>query len=37
MELSQDTLDAIDEALGDLPVTEPRLANFAQEGVKHRA
>ena len=25
VELSQDILDAIDEALGDLPVTEPRL------------
>jgi aryl-alcohol dehydrogenase-like predicted oxidoreductase len=36
VELSQDTLDAIDDALGDLPVTEPRLANFAKEGVKHR-
>jgi aryl-alcohol dehydrogenase-like predicted oxidoreductase len=36
VELSQDVLDAIDEALGDLPVTEPRRANFAQEGVKHR-
>jgi aryl-alcohol dehydrogenase-like predicted oxidoreductase len=36
VELSQDVLDAIDEALGDLPITEPRLANFAQEGVKHR-
>jgi aryl-alcohol dehydrogenase-like predicted oxidoreductase len=36
VELSQDTLDAIDEALGDLAVTEARLANFAKEGVKHR-
>ena len=36
MELSQDTLDAIDEALGDLPVTEARHANFVKEGVKHR-
>ena len=34
--LSRDTLDAIDEALGDAAVTEPRLANFVQEGVKHR-
>ena len=36
MELSRDTLDAIDEALGDVVVTDPRLANFVQEGVKHR-
>ena len=36
VELSQDTLDAIDEALGDLPVTGPVPANFVQEGVKHR-
>jgi aryl-alcohol dehydrogenase-like predicted oxidoreductase len=36
VKLSQDTLDAIDQALGELPVTEVRLANFAQEGVKHR-
>ncbi len=36
VELSQDTLDAIDEALGDLPITEARPANFVQEGVKHR-
>ncbi len=36
VELSDDALEAIDEALGDLPVREPRLANFAEEGVKHR-
>ena len=36
VELSEDVLEAIDEALGDLPVREPRLANFAEEGVKHR-
>ena len=36
VELSQDVLDAIDEGLGDLPITEPRHANFVQEGVKHR-
>ena len=36
VELSRDVLDAIDEALGDLPITEPRRANFAEEGVKHR-
>jgi hypothetical protein len=34
--LSQDVLDAIDEALGDVVVTGPRLAPFAQEGTKHR-
>jgi aryl-alcohol dehydrogenase-like predicted oxidoreductase len=36
VELSQDTLEAIDEALGDLPVREPKRANFVTEGVKHR-
>jgi aryl-alcohol dehydrogenase-like predicted oxidoreductase len=36
VELSQDTIDAIDDALGDLPIAEARLANFVQEGVKHR-
>jgi aryl-alcohol dehydrogenase-like predicted oxidoreductase len=36
IELSQDTLDAIDEALRDVLVSGPRLANFVQEGVKHR-
>jgi aryl-alcohol dehydrogenase-like predicted oxidoreductase len=36
IELSQDVLDAIDEALADVLITEPRLANFVQEGVKHR-
>ena len=36
VELSQDTLDAIDEALDDLPITEARRANFVQEGVTHR-
>jgi aryl-alcohol dehydrogenase-like predicted oxidoreductase len=35
-ELSQDVLDAIDEALGDVVVEGPTLANFVQEGVKHR-
>ncbi len=34
--LSQDTLDAIDEALEGTAVTEPRLANFVKEGVTHR-
>ena len=36
VELSQDTLDAIDEALADVMVTEPRRANFVKEGVTHR-
>ena len=36
VKLSQDTLDAIDEALSDIAVTEPRHANFVKEGVKHR-
>jgi aryl-alcohol dehydrogenase-like predicted oxidoreductase len=36
VELSQDTLDAIDEALEGVAITEPRRANFVQEGVKHR-
>jgi aryl-alcohol dehydrogenase-like predicted oxidoreductase len=36
VELSADLLAAIDEALGDVPVTEPTLAPNAQGGVKHR-
>jgi aryl-alcohol dehydrogenase-like predicted oxidoreductase len=36
VELSPDVLDAIDEALGDVVISGPRLANFVQEGVKHR-
>jgi aryl-alcohol dehydrogenase-like predicted oxidoreductase len=36
VELSEDTLEAIDEALGDVVVRGPVLANFVQEGVKHR-
>jgi aryl-alcohol dehydrogenase-like predicted oxidoreductase len=36
VELSPDVLDAIDEALGDVVVSEPRRANFAETGVKHR-
>jgi aryl-alcohol dehydrogenase-like predicted oxidoreductase len=36
IDLSQDVLDAIDEALGDVVVSGPKLANFVQEGVKHR-
>jgi len=36
VELSQDTLDAIDEALEGVTVEGPRLANFVKEGVTHR-
>jgi aryl-alcohol dehydrogenase-like predicted oxidoreductase len=36
LELSPDTLAAIDTALGDVPVTEPRLAPMARAGVTRR-
>jgi aryl-alcohol dehydrogenase-like predicted oxidoreductase len=36
IELTPDTLAAIDEALGDAPVKEPTLAPAAQSGVTHR-
>src|SRR5881227_3120715 len=36
IELTPDTLAAIDEALGDVPVTEPTLAPLAQTGITHR-
>jgi aryl-alcohol dehydrogenase-like predicted oxidoreductase len=36
IELSADVLEAIDEALGDVVVTGPQLANFVEEGIKHR-
>jgi aryl-alcohol dehydrogenase-like predicted oxidoreductase len=36
IELTPDTLAAIDEALGDAPVTEPTLAPFARAGIMHR-
>jgi aryl-alcohol dehydrogenase-like predicted oxidoreductase len=36
VELSQDTLEAIDDALEGATVTGPRLANFVKEGVTHR-
>ena len=36
IELTPDTLTAIDEALGDVPVKEPTLAPFARAGVTHR-
>jgi aryl-alcohol dehydrogenase-like predicted oxidoreductase len=36
IELSPDTLAAIDEALDDVPVTAPTLAPLARSGVTHR-
>jgi aryl-alcohol dehydrogenase-like predicted oxidoreductase len=36
IELAPDTLAAIDEALGDAPVTEPTLAPLARAGVSRR-
>ncbi len=36
VELTPDTLEAIDEALGDAPVKKPTLAPFARPGVTHR-
>ena len=36
VQLTPDTLAAIDEALGDVPVTEPTLAPLARPGVTHR-
>ena len=36
IELTPDTLEAIDEALGDAPVKEPTLAPLARPGVMHR-
>ncbi|MGI8711594.1 MAG: aldo/keto reductase family protein [Solirubrobacteraceae bacterium] len=36
VKLSPDTVAAIDEALGDVPVTEPTLAPGASAGVLHR-
>jgi aryl-alcohol dehydrogenase-like predicted oxidoreductase len=35
-DLSGDVLAAVDEALAGVVVDEPRLANFVEEGVKHR-
>ena len=35
VELTPDTLAAIDEALGDAPVKEPTLAPFAKTGITH--
>jgi aryl-alcohol dehydrogenase-like predicted oxidoreductase len=36
VKLSSDTLQAIDEALGNVPVRGTTLAPLAKEGVKHR-
>ena len=36
IELTPDTLEAIDETLGDAPVREPTLAPFARPGVTYR-
>jgi aryl-alcohol dehydrogenase-like predicted oxidoreductase len=36
IELPAEVLDACDQALADVAITEPRLAGFAREGVKHR-
>jgi aryl-alcohol dehydrogenase-like predicted oxidoreductase len=36
IELTPDTLAALDEALGDVPVKEPTLAPLARGGVTHR-
>jgi aryl-alcohol dehydrogenase-like predicted oxidoreductase len=36
IQLTPDTLAAIEEALGDLPVKEPTLAPMARPGVTHR-
>jgi aryl-alcohol dehydrogenase-like predicted oxidoreductase len=36
VELGDDVLKEIDEALGDVPVRTPTPAPFATEGVQHR-
>jgi aryl-alcohol dehydrogenase-like predicted oxidoreductase len=36
IELTADTLEAIDAALGDVPIKEPTLAPLARAGVTHR-
>jgi aryl-alcohol dehydrogenase-like predicted oxidoreductase len=36
VELSEDTVAAIDDALDGVAITAPRLAGFARDGVKHR-
>jgi aryl-alcohol dehydrogenase-like predicted oxidoreductase len=37
IELTPDTLEAIDEALGEVPVKRPTLAPFAKTGITHRS
>ncbi len=37
LELTPDTLEAVDEALGDVPVKQPTPAPFARPGVTHRS
>jgi aryl-alcohol dehydrogenase-like predicted oxidoreductase len=36
IELAPETLAAVEEALGDMPVKQPTLANLARPGVTHR-
>ena len=36
IELSTDVVEAVDQALAEVAITEPALAGFAREGVKHR-
>ncbi len=36
IDLGDETIAAVDEALAEVAITEPRLAGFANEGVKHR-
>jgi aryl-alcohol dehydrogenase-like predicted oxidoreductase len=36
IQLTPDTLAAIEEALGDVPVKQPTLAPLARPGVTHR-
>ena len=36
VKLSDSTLESIDDALGEVAITEPRPAGFAREGVTHR-
>jgi aryl-alcohol dehydrogenase-like predicted oxidoreductase len=37
VELTDEVVDAVERALGDVPVKGPRLAALAEEGVRHRA
>ena len=36
IDLPDDVIAAVDEALADVAITGPQLAGFAREGVKHR-